>query len=233
MEHPAVVIVFGPFRLVLDKRELWKDEVLLKFRAMPLAVLAYLAQHPERVIPVEELRKAVWGGTRVGSGAIRVCVRAIRQALGDEAATPRYVETVGRQGYRFIAPLATTPPVSGSRLQVASVQLEDEGRRFGTWHVKLETPFVGRERELRQLQQWFTQAQQGHRQVVLVSGEPGIGKTTLIQSVRAVGGPAAVHLRAVGRARAMCRVLRARGSLSACLRSLRALGPGAGDRKAH
>jgi DNA-binding winged helix-turn-helix (wHTH) protein len=104
MEHPAPVIAFGPFRLAPDKKELWRDEELIKVRSMPLAVLAYFAQHPERVIPVDEVRKAVWGGTRVGRGAIRVCVREIRQALGDEAVTPRYVETVGRQGYRFIAP---------------------------------------------------------------------------------------------------------------------------------
>ena len=85
-----------------DKRELWKDEELLKVRALPLAVLAYLVQHPGRVIPVEEMRKAIWGDTRVGRGAIRVCVREIRQALGDEATAPHYIETVGRQGYRFI-----------------------------------------------------------------------------------------------------------------------------------
>jgi DNA-binding response OmpR family regulator len=66
MKHSATVLAFGLFRLVADKRELWKDEVLLKLRAMPLAVLAYLAQHPEQVIPLEELRKAVWGSTRVG-----------------------------------------------------------------------------------------------------------------------------------------------------------------------
>ena len=81
MEHSATVITFGSFRLVPDKRELWKDEELLKVRAMPLAVLTYLAQHPERVIPVEELRKAVWGEhasgpwTRYGSACGRFAKR--------------------------------------------------------------------------------------------------------------------------------------------------------------
>ncbi|MBI3797838.1 MAG: AAA family ATPase, partial [Deltaproteobacteria bacterium] len=189
MEHSAAVIAFGPFRLAPDKRELWKDEVLLKVRAMPLTVLTYFAQHPERVIPIDEVRKAVWGGTRVGRGAVRVCVREIRQALGDEAATPRYVETVGRQGYRFIAPLATAPPVTSSQLSVASTDKTGEKipqQATGNWSLttrsrQLTTPFVGRQRELAQLQQWFTQVQQGQRQVVLVSGEPGIGKTTLIE----------------------------------------------------
>ena len=59
MEHAAAVITFGPFRLVPNKKELWRDEELIPLRAMPLAVLVYLAQHPEQVIPVEELRNAV------------------------------------------------------------------------------------------------------------------------------------------------------------------------------
>jgi Transcriptional regulatory protein, C terminal len=81
------------------------------------------------VIPVEELRQAVWGGTRVGSGAIRVCVRELRQALEDEATAPQYIETVGRQGYRFIGggggwgrePSLPSPPspVSGLQLQTS------------------------------------------------------------------------------------------------------------------
>jgi predicted ATPase/DNA-binding winged helix-turn-helix (wHTH) protein len=181
MEHPAAVIAFGPFRLMPDKKELWRGAELLKVRPIPLAVLTYFAQHPERVISNDEVRTAVWGGTRVGRGAIRVCVREIRQALGDEAATPRYIETVGRQGYRFIAPLAITPLVSSFKFQVSSSEVEDRGRRLTTDNWQLTTHFVGRERELAQLQQWFAQAQLGQRQVVLVSGEPGIGKTTLTQ----------------------------------------------------
>ena len=125
------------------------------------------------MIPIEELRKAVWGDTRVGRGAIRVCVREIRQALGDEAATPRYIETVGRQGYRFIGRLSWRSQASAPS---SPYPLRLPGALAPSRH------FVGRERELAQLQQWFAQAQQGHRQVVLVSGEPGIGKTTLVEA---------------------------------------------------
>src|SRR5262249_61810631 len=124
MEHSPTAIAFGSFRLVPDKRELWKDDVLLKVRGLPLTVLTYLAQHTERVIPVEELRKAIWGGTLVGRGAIRVCVREIRLVLGDEAATPHYIETVGRQGYRFIAPLSAPPPASSFTVRVANAEAE-------------------------------------------------------------------------------------------------------------
>jgi predicted ATPase len=112
--------------------------------------------------------------------ALRVCLREIRLALGDEATAPQYIETVGRQGYRFIAPLTTSPPVSGSRFQVSSLQIEDESRRLGTWNLKLETPFVGREKELAWLRQCLELALAGHPQLAFVTGEPGIGKTTLV-----------------------------------------------------
>ena len=65
-------------------------------------MLAYLAQHSEQVVSLEELRKAVWGGTYVSRTVIPVCIRELRQALNDALATPHYIETVGRQGYRFI-----------------------------------------------------------------------------------------------------------------------------------
>src|SRR5215468_7189474 len=99
VESRATVIAFGPFRLLPAQQQLWRDENLVELRPTSLAVLSYLAQQPERVVAVEELRQAVWGGTYVSRTTIRVCLREVRQALGDEAATPRYIETVGRRGY--------------------------------------------------------------------------------------------------------------------------------------
>ena len=55
MEQRATVIAFGPFRLFPVQRKLWKDDEQIEVRTMPLAVLTYLAQHPERVVPIEEL----------------------------------------------------------------------------------------------------------------------------------------------------------------------------------
>src|SRR5262245_6219604 len=95
-------IVFGPFRLLPAARQLWRNGTRVEIRPMPLAVLTYLAQHPEQVVSGEELLKVVWAGTYVSHTVIRVCVREIRQALADEVASPRYLETIGRQGYQFI-----------------------------------------------------------------------------------------------------------------------------------
>src|SRR5262249_24884070 len=175
MEPLATAITFGPFRLLPVQRQLWQAEERLEIRAMPLAVLTYLAQHPERVASAEELRQGVWGGIYVSRTAIRVCVREIRRALGDEAAPPRYIAPVGRPADCFIGYGDTEGPVAGERAaahQRTALAPEREAE---------PVPFVGRQRELGQLRRCFAQAQQGQRQVVLVSGEPGIGKTTLLK----------------------------------------------------
>ncbi len=187
MEHKPEVIAFGPFRLLPVQKQLWKDEERIEVRPMPLAVLAYLAQHPERVVSTEELRQAVWGGTYVSRTVVPVCIRELRQALNDALTTPHYIETIGRQGYRFIGyrfgpPPITPPPVVSRQLSVFSTDKTGEKiPQLATDNWQLPTHFVGRERELAQLQQWFAHAQQGQRQLVFVSGEPGAGKTTLVR----------------------------------------------------
>ena len=108
-------IVFGPFRLLPAARQLWRNGTRVEIRPMPLAVLIYLAQHPERVVSGKELLKVVWAGTYVSHTVIRVCVREIRQALADEVASPRYLETIGRQGYRFIGYRRERSPVANDQ----------------------------------------------------------------------------------------------------------------------
>src|SRR5262249_53347473 len=84
-----------------------------------------------------------------------------------------FIATQGKQGYRFIAPLAATLPVLGSESQSRDQHLKaDNGQ--------LTTPFVGREKALAQLQEWYAVASAGRCQLVLVSGEAGIGKTALV-----------------------------------------------------
>jgi predicted ATPase/DNA-binding winged helix-turn-helix (wHTH) protein len=169
MEH-AAQLVFGPFRLDPGQKRLWRGEKELALQPRPVAVLLYLVEHPGRVVTKEELLKAVWAGTYVTRAALKVCVRAIRVALGDAAAAPQYVETVGREGYRFIARVAGSP-VHGSSFP------SDPPPSFHV-HASL---VVGREREVEQLQGWLAKAGRGVRQVVFVTGEAGIGKTTVVE----------------------------------------------------
>src|SRR5215510_13293709 len=110
-------ILFGPFRLDCANQQLWRGKQRLAVQAKPLAVLQYLAQHAGRLIPKEELLQQVWAGTQVTPKALTVCIHAIRAILGDTETTPRFIATHGKQGYRFIAPLAGPPSVVSAESQ--------------------------------------------------------------------------------------------------------------------
>src|SRR5215813_4468000 len=110
-------IAFGPFRLDCDNQQLWRGKRCLALQPKPLAVLQYLAQHAGRLVTKEELLQQVWAGTHVTPKALTVCIHAIRAILGDSEATPQFLATQGKQGYRFIAPLSAIPPVLSSESQ--------------------------------------------------------------------------------------------------------------------
>src|SRR5262249_15175756 len=184
-------LYFGPFRLEQAKR-LWRGEHLVEVRPRPLAVLHYLAERPGRLVTGDELIKRLWPGIYVTRTVLRVCVRELRQALNEDPVAPQFIETVIRQGYRFIAPLTTAPPVLSSQLSVVSSDKEEpKPHQLGAENWQLATPFVGRERELARLHTAFARAQRGERQVVFLMGELGIGKTTVMNrflaQVRASG----------------------------------------------
>jgi predicted ATPase/DNA-binding winged helix-turn-helix (wHTH) protein len=174
-------LCFGPFRLAGVKR-LWCGERQVDVRPRPLAVLRYLAERPGRLVPGEELLKHLWPGIYVTKTVLRVCVREIRQALGEDPTAPRFLETVGRQGYRFAGTVNAQPSALGpSRPGTRQITSSPPPAPLTAQAPPQSTPyFVGREPELTRLQATFARARRGERQVVFVSGEAGIGKTTLV-----------------------------------------------------
>jgi predicted ATPase len=158
-EYP---LTFGPFHVDGPQGGLWQGEQAIALRPQSLALLRYLVAHPGRLVTKAELRRHVWADTHVADTALRVVVHEIRQALGDVAAAPRYLETVGRQGYRFLLGNDREgPPALTTR------------------------PLIGRRDEVEAIAQWFERAAHGARQCVLVSGDVGIGKTTVVEMVLA------------------------------------------------
>lgn len=109
------VVRFGVFEVDLRNGELRKGGVLVKLQQQPFKVLALLVGRPADIVTREELRAQIWGGDTFVDfdQGLNFCIKQIRAALGDQADTPRYVETLPRRGYRFIAPLERrelTPP---------------------------------------------------------------------------------------------------------------------------
>ncbi len=171
----AEEIGFGPFRLTRTPLRLWRGRREVRLQPRQLAVLRYLVEHADAVVSREELLQAVWKGTVVTSAALQVCVRAIRAALGDEVETPRYIATVGREGYRFIGQVVSSQQEENQKSKVGFLSPTPN-----TQH--LAPNLVGRDAELAQLHMLLGKALRGERQLVFVAGEAGIGKTTLVDA---------------------------------------------------
>src|SRR5436190_6226508 len=97
--------LFEPFRLDPANACLWRGETAVALPPKAYDVLHYLVTHPDRLVTKDELLDAVWSETAVTDAVLRVAIGALRKMLGDPAQTPRYIATVPRRGYRFVAPV--------------------------------------------------------------------------------------------------------------------------------
>ena len=131
MEPPAQAarMRFGPFEADLRSGELRKHSVRLKLQDQPFQVLALLLEHAGDVVTREELRQRLWpADTFVDfDTGLNSAVKKLRDVLADSADQPRYIETIPRRGYRFIAPLvdpspATVPSSEPETHKIASSQ---------------------------------------------------------------------------------------------------------------
>src|SRR6478672_7262767 len=109
---------FGRFELDSRTRELRKDGVRLRLQDQPFAVLAVMLEHPGELLTRDELRDRLWpNGTFVDfEHGLNAAVKRLRSVLGDNAERPRFVETLHRRGYRFIARVERVDGASGSQL---------------------------------------------------------------------------------------------------------------------
>lgn len=105
LDNPSVNYVFGPFELHCRSRELYKHGVKLKLRPQPCKILNELLRRSGELVTREELRDELWSAETFVDfeQSLNTSIKELRAVLGDSAAEPRYVETVPRLGYRFIA----------------------------------------------------------------------------------------------------------------------------------
>jgi class 3 adenylate cyclase len=106
--------IFGPFRLDPEHACLWCEAQAVVLPPKVFAVLHYLVTHPDRLVSKDELLDAVWPETAVSDAVVRVAIGALRKVLGDPAQTPRFIATVPRRGYRFLAPVVEDTGVVSS-----------------------------------------------------------------------------------------------------------------------
>jgi TolB-like protein/Tfp pilus assembly protein PilF len=124
-------VCFGEFEMDEHAGELRKEGIKVRLQEQPLQILRILLEHPGEVVMREDLRKRVWPtDTFVDfDHGINNAIKRLREALGDTAETPRFVETLPRRGYRFIANLEPAKVVAGARIHsVAVLPLENLSR---------------------------------------------------------------------------------------------------------
>ena len=115
---------FGPFEADEKTGELRKQGRRLAVQGQPLQVLLMLLSRPGELVTRTEIQQAIWSdGTFVDfDHGLNTAINKIREALGDSAASPQYVETLAKRGYRFIAPVEVQSVPSGNAVPAASAQ---------------------------------------------------------------------------------------------------------------
>ena len=105
LPEPPILLQFDCFELDLRTRELRKDHRVVKLQDLPVKLLALLAARPGELVTREEIEKALWGEDQFVDfeHGINTAMRKIREALGEGPEQPRFIETLPRKGYRFIA----------------------------------------------------------------------------------------------------------------------------------
>lgn len=142
-----------------------------------LAVLRALVERAEEVVTKEELIRVVWPDTAVSDAALTSCIQELRQTLQDDARAPRFIETVHRRGFRFLVGCST----DGLGIDKGPVE---------PLPAPLAAPIVGRDAALAELSRVSALAREGARHIVFLSGEPGIGKTALVETfLSRIDGP--------------------------------------------
>jgi len=118
---PPRIIRFATLEVDLQSRELRKGGLKLKLQGQPFEVLAMLLEKPGEVVGREQLRERLWPtDTFVDfDHGVNTAINRLREALGDSADNPRFIETLPRRGYRFIAPVEASAGV----VQVAAVPM--------------------------------------------------------------------------------------------------------------
>lgn len=179
-ELPPLQARFGDFHLDEGNARLSRDGRPIDLQPKAFALLCALVRQPGQLVLKDTLLDTVWGHRHVSESVLKSTISQLRSALTDDARQPRYIETASRRGYRFIAALGSppAPPV------LPQTPAEPEASAGA---------LIGRDAPLGVLRGCLVAAQQGKPQVVLVAGDAGIGKTTLLDHfVDTLASPPAV-----------------------------------------
>lgn len=159
--------LFPPFRLDTANQCLWRDDARILLAPKAFSVLRYLVEHAGCLVSQDEILENLWHGVYVQPEVLRKYILEIRRVLEDPPKNSRFIATFPKRGYQFIA------PVSEGSVSADPSPAHAPGK------------LAGRERALEELNGYLDSTLRGNRQIVFVTGESGIGKTTLADAFQA------------------------------------------------
>lgn len=190
-----MIYAFGPYELDTRVFELRHRGEVRAVEPQVFNVLAYLAEHRDRVVSKVELLEKLWPDRVVSDATLTSRLKAARKAVGDDGKAQNVIRTIHGRGYRFVAGSRVVDGRGGTAASPAPVAGSRRPERF-----------VGRDAELDRLDRARTIAAEGKRQIVFIAGDAGAGKTTLVEAFLERHRTAAMHV-----ARGQCVEHRGRG----------------------
>ncbi len=174
---PGRIVRFGGFELDVKAGELHRQGRTVRLQDKPLQLLILLlGKSTSELVTREEIQEHIWGTSRFldFEDSLNQAVRKLREALRDSATSPRFLETIPRRGYRFLMPVDGKLQLASSAVAGTTVKPVSTAAALGIT--------VGRRRELSELRGVLQATKQHGGRLFCVSGEPGIGKTTLVET---------------------------------------------------
>ena len=153
---------FHAFRLDTANQCLWRGEERVSLTPKAFDLLRYLVDHADRLVTQEEILEALWTDTFVNQEVVKKYILGIRKVLGDRHDKPEFIRTFPKRGYQFVAPIVDDRPAHTAK------------------RVESTKPLVDRRMARDRLESLLRRAAQGERQIVFVTGEAGVGKTTFV-----------------------------------------------------
>jgi predicted ATPase/DNA-binding winged helix-turn-helix (wHTH) protein len=187
-EIPPLLMRFDGFELDEANARLRRHAQVLELPPRAFSVLCELARRPGQLVTKDVLLDAVWGHRHVSESVLKSTISQLRTVFDDDAKAPRIIETASRRGYRFIAVVEPeTGPASDARADARA----DEHPTTLAVRTHYAAPMTGRDAALARLHMAWDRACAGQRRLCWLAGEPGIGKTTLVDHFAASLGPVA------------------------------------------
>lgn len=169
-------VVLSPrLRVDLSRRQLWRDGQPVALRPKAWQALAFLALRPGELVRGAALLDALWPNQEVSAKTMANLVSELRAALGDDQTPPQLLQTVHRRGYRLRALPDTAAALPAATAAEPPLPALLPAPAPAPWQR-----LVGRQAELARLQRLLAQAVLGQRQLALLAGDPGVGKTALL-----------------------------------------------------